>query len=61
MCDKAYVMGRAIGFRLRTLVESGKGEKNKKSANRENIQEGKLKKEKKEMRQIVAKKKQRAV
>ena len=48
-------MGRAIGFKLQKLVESDKGERKKKSANGENRREQKLKKEIKELCQIVAK------
>ena len=55
ICDKVYAMGRAIGFKLGKLVESDSGERKKKSVNRGNRQERKLKKEIKELRQIVAK------
>ena len=55
ICDKVYAMGRAIGFKLGKLVESDKGERKKKSANGGNIWEQKLKKEIKELHQIVAK------
>ena len=55
ICDKVYAMGRAIGFKLGKLVESDSGERKKKSVNRGNRRERKLKKEIKESRQIVAK------
>ena len=55
ICDKVYAMGRAIGFKLGKLVESDSGERKKKSVNRGNRRERKLKKEIKELRQIVAK------
>ena len=55
ICDKAYTMGRAIGFKLGKLVESDIGERRKKSANGGNRQERKLKKEIRELHQIVAK------
>ena len=55
ICDKAYAMGRAIGFKLDKLVEGNQGDRKKKSANGGNRRERKLKKEIKELRQIVAK------
>ena len=53
--DKVYAMGRAIGFKLGKLVGSDKGERKKKSANVGNRRERKLKKEIKDLCQIVAK------
>ena len=55
ICDKIYAMRRAIGFKLGTLVESDSGKRKKKSAIGRNRREQKLKKEIKELRQIVAK------
>ena len=55
ICDKVYVMGRSIGIRLGKLVEGDQGDRKKKSANGGNRRERKLKKEIKELRQIVAK------
>ena len=55
ICDKVYAMGRATGFKLGKLVESDSSERKKKSVNRGNRRERKLKKEIKESRQIVAK------
>ena len=55
ICDKVYAMGKAIGFKLRKLVEGDQGDRKKKSANGGNRRERKLKKEIKELRQIVAK------
>ena len=37
-CDKAYAMGRAIGFKLGNLVEGDKGDRKKKNANGGNRQ-----------------------
>ena len=55
MCDKVYAMGRAIGFKLGKLVEGVQGDRKKKSTNGGNRRKRKLKKEIKELRQIVAK------
>ena len=55
ICDKVYAMRKAIGFKLGKLEESDKGERKKKSANGGNRREQKLKKEIKELCQIVAK------
>ena len=55
ICDKVYAMGRAIGFKLGNLVEKDKGERKKQGANGGNRRERKLKKEIKELHQIVAK------
>ena len=49
-------MGRAIGFKLRTLVVDDQGDTKKKTANGGNRREQKLKNEIKKLRQIVAKK-----
>ena len=46
-------MGRAIGFKLGKFVEGDRGDRKKKSANGENKREQKLKKEIKELHQIV--------
>ena len=48
-------MGRAIGFKLSKLVEDNQGDRKKKSANGGDRREQKLKKDIKELRQIVAK------
>ena len=53
ICDKVHAMGRATGFKLGKLVEDNEGDRKKKSANGGNKQEQKLKKEIKELRQIV--------
>ena len=53
--DKAYAMGRAIGFKLGKLVEGNQGDRKKKNANGGSRQERKLKKEITELRQIIAK------
>ena len=50
ICDNVYAMGRAIGFKLGKLVEGNQGDRKKKSANGENRQEQKLKKQIKELR-----------
>ena len=55
ICDKVYAMGRAIGFKLGKFVEGDQGDRKKKSANEGNRRERKLKKEIKELPQIVAK------
>ena len=55
ICDKACAMKRVIGFKLGKLVEGDQGDRKKKNANGGNIWEEKLKKEIKELRQIVAK------
>ena len=55
ICDKVHAMGRAIGFKFGKLVEGDQGDRKKKSANGGNRRERKLKKEIKELRQIVAK------
>ena len=55
MCDKVYPMGRAIGFKMGKLVEGNQGDRKKKNVNGGNIRERKLKKEIKELRQIIAK------
>ena len=55
ICDKVYAMGTAIGFKLGKLLESDNCERKKKSANGGNIREQKLKRQIKELRQIVAK------
>ena len=55
ICDKVYAMGTAIGFKLGKLLESDSCERKKKSANGGNRREQKLKKQIKELRQIVAK------
>ena len=53
--DKVYAMGTAIGFKLGKLVEGDQSDRKKKSANGGNRPEWKLKKEIKELRQILAK------
>ena len=53
--DKVYAMGTAIGFKLGKLVEGDQSDRKKKSANGGNRLEWKLKKEIKELRQILAK------
>ena len=55
ICDKVYAMGRAIGFKLGTLVERDQADKKKGRAKGGNRRERKLKREIKESRQIVAK------
>ena len=55
ICDKVYAMGTAIGFKLGKLLESDSCERKKKSANGGNRREQKLKRQIKELRQIVAK------
>ena len=55
ICDKVYAMGRVSGFKLGKLVEGDQGDRRKKSAHGGNRRECKLKKEIKELRQIVAK------
>ena len=55
ICDKVYAMGRGIVFKLGQLVEGDQGDRKKKNANGGNRRECKLKKEIKELRQIVAK------
>ena len=55
ICDKVYAMGRAIGFKLGKLVKGDQGDRKKKNANGGNRREWKLKKEIKELCQIVAK------
>ena len=48
-------MGKAIGFKLGKLVEDDQVDRKKKSASGGNRQERKLRKEIKELRQIVGK------
>ena len=55
MCNKVYAMGRAIGFKLGKLVENDQGGGKKKVANGGNRQEQRLKKEIKELHQIISK------
>ena len=55
ICDKVYAMRTAIGFKLGKLLESDICERKKKSANGGNRREQKLKRQIKELRQIVAK------
>ena len=55
ICDKVYAMGKAIGFKLGKLIEGSQGDTKKKSASGGNRWEWKLKKEIKELRQIVGK------
>ena len=50
ICEKVYVIWRAIDFKLVKLVESEKGERKKKSANGRIRQDQKLKEEIKELR-----------
>ena len=55
ICDKVYAMGIAIGFKLGKLAKGDQGDRTKKSANGANRREWQLKKEIKEISQIVAK------
>ena len=55
ICDKVYAMGRAIGIKLGKLVEVNHGNRKKRLTNGDNRRERKLKKEIKQLRQIVAK------
>ena len=55
ICDKVYAMGRAIGIKLSKLVEVNHGNRKKRFTNGDNKRERKLKKEIKQLRQVVAK------
>ena len=55
ICDKVYAMGRAIGIKLGKLVEVNHGNRKKRFTNGDNRRERKLKKEIKQLRQVVAK------
>ena len=55
ICDKVYAMGRAIGIKLGKLVEVNHGNRKKRFMNGDNRREPKLKKEIKQLRQVVAK------
>ena len=55
ICDKVYAMGRAIGIKLGKLVEVNHGNRKKRLTNGDNRRECKLKKEIKQLRQVVAK------
>ena len=55
ICDKVYAMGRAIDLKMGKLVEDDQGDRKKKSTNGRKRRERKLKKEIKELRQVVAK------
>ena len=55
ICDKVYAMGRAIGIKLGKLVEVNHGNRKKRLMNGDNRRECKLKKEIKQLRQVVAK------
>ena len=55
ICDKVYAMGRAIGIKLGKLVEVNHGNRKKRLTNGDNRRERKLKKEIKQLRQVVAK------
>ena len=55
ICDKVYAMGRAIGIKLGKLVEVNHGNRKKRLTNGDNRRERKLKKEIKQLRQVIAK------